>query len=87
MALQKYLLLCCQQSDGGLRDKPGKYRDHYHTCYALSGLSVAQNFGTEVVFKNDDSNRILPSDPVYNIRDDKLKAAKEYFQAFPSGSP
>ena len=24
-------------------DKPGKSRDFYHTCYALSGLSVAQH--------------------------------------------
>ena len=23
-------------------DKPGKSRDYYHSCYALSGLSVAQ---------------------------------------------
>ena len=26
----------------GLRDKPSKSRDYYHSCYALSGLSVAQ---------------------------------------------
>jgi hypothetical protein len=25
-------------------DKPGKSRDFYHSCYSLSGLSVAQNF-------------------------------------------
>ena len=24
-------------------DKPGKSRDYYHTCYTLSGLSVAQH--------------------------------------------
>lgn len=24
-------------------DKPGKGKDFYHTCYCLSGLSVAQN--------------------------------------------
>ena len=48
VALQEYLLLCCQQRDGGLKDKPGKYRDHYHTCYALSGLSIAQNFGLKI---------------------------------------
>eukprot|EP00479_Gromia_sphaerica_P010397 TRINITY_DN4766_c0_g1_i1.p1 TRINITY_DN4766_c0_g1~~TRINITY_DN4766_c0_g1_i1.p1 ORF type:complete len:98 (+),score=19.50 TRINITY_DN4766_c0_g1_i1:37-294(+) len=41
--LQKYALVCCQQDNGGLRDKPGKLRDYYHTCYALSGLSVAQH--------------------------------------------
>lgn len=53
-ALQEYLLLCCQSEKGGLIDKPGKYvcknlklihrsRDLYHTCYVLSGLSLAQN--------------------------------------------
>lgn len=43
--LQEYILGCCQQTNGGLRDKPGKSRDNYHTCYSLSGLSVAQQFG------------------------------------------
>lgn len=43
LALQRYLLHCAQQIEGGLRDKPGKSRDFYHTCYALSGLSVAQH--------------------------------------------
>eukprot|EP00850_Spirogloea_muscicola_P005961 SM000028S10055 [mRNA] locus=s28:140582:144993:+ [translate_table: standard] len=42
-ALQAYLLLCSQVIDGGLRDKPGKARDYYHTCYCLSGLSAAQH--------------------------------------------
>lgn len=42
VALQEYILICCQHNDGGLIDKPGKPRDIYHTCYALSGLSVAQ---------------------------------------------
>lgn len=41
-ALQGYVLLCCQVLEGGLRDKPGKARDYYHTCYCLSGLSTAQ---------------------------------------------
>ena len=30
---------------GGLRDKPGKPPDYYHTCYCLSGLSSAQHHG------------------------------------------
>ncbi|MBA0766821.1 hypothetical protein Gotri_015825 [Gossypium trilobum] len=42
LALQQYILLCSQELNGGLRDKPGKSRDHYHTCYCLSGLSVCQ---------------------------------------------
>ncbi|CAI5461577.1 unnamed protein product [Closterium sp. Yama58-4] len=36
-------LLCLQVPEGGLRDKPGKSRDYYHTCYALSGLTAAQH--------------------------------------------
>ncbi|KAG2210924.1 hypothetical protein INT47_000081 [Mucor saturninus] len=42
-ALQEYILLCCQSNYGGLLDKPGKGADYYHTCYCLSGLSVAQH--------------------------------------------
>jgi protein farnesyltransferase subunit beta len=44
-ALQGWILGCCQCAKGGLRDKPGKSPDFYHTCYCLSGLSVAQWFG------------------------------------------
>ena len=39
--LLDYLYLCCQVKFGGMRDKPGKGRDYYHTCYCLSGLAVA----------------------------------------------
>lgn len=41
--LQLYLLHCCQSQQGGFCDKPTVSVDAYHTCYALSGLSVAQN--------------------------------------------
>jgi len=44
-ALQSYIMGCCQHPNGGLVDKPGKGRDLYHTCYGLSGLSVAQTGG------------------------------------------
>ena len=49
-ALQRYILFCCQDlgqggsGTGGLRDKPSTRPDYYHTCYCLSGLSVAQHF-------------------------------------------
>ncbi|SGY60511.1 BQ5605_C007g04443 [Microbotryum silenes-dioicae] len=42
-ALQEYVLYCAQAPTGGLRDKPGKPSDGYHTCYNLSGLSSAQH--------------------------------------------
>jgi len=41
-ALQEYILIC-SQTKKGFRDKPGKSPDYYHTCYCLSGLSLAQN--------------------------------------------
>ncbi|KAK9455594.1 terpenoid cyclases/protein prenyltransferase alpha-alpha toroid [Dipodascopsis uninucleata] len=40
--LQKYILYCCQASRGGLRDKPGKSPDYYHSVYNLAGLSECQ---------------------------------------------
>ena len=55
-ALQRYILHCGQQMEGGLRDKPGKSRDYYHSCYSLSGLSVAQNFAYSSVLMGADSN-------------------------------
>ncbi|PGH27311.1 hypothetical protein AJ80_01021 [Polytolypa hystricis UAMH7299] len=48
--LTRYILNCCQSQQGGLRDKPGKYPDSYHTCYVLAGLSNTQtcHFNTGV---------------------------------------
>jgi prenyltransferase beta subunit len=47
--LQDYIITCCQSKSGGLQDKPGKSCDYYHTCYALSGLSIAQHSTTLIV--------------------------------------
>ncbi|ETL97603.1 hypothetical protein, variant 2 [Phytophthora nicotianae CJ01A1] len=80
--LQKYILLCGQEISGGLRDKPGKPRDHYHSCYCLSGLSVAQHGdgrGKPVVF-GDASNLVARTHPAYNISYDKATQAIEYFK-------
>ncbi|KAI9931287.1 hypothetical protein ASPWEDRAFT_47477 [Aspergillus wentii DTO 134E9] len=41
--LTRYILACCQNKNGGLRDKPGKHPDSYHTCYTLTGLSTTQH--------------------------------------------
>ncbi|OAL52414.1 terpenoid cyclases/Protein prenyltransferase [Pyrenochaeta sp. DS3sAY3a] len=41
-ALARYILAACQEKDGGLKDKPGKHSDAYHTCYNLAGLSSTQ---------------------------------------------
>ncbi|EEB07496.1 farnesyltransferase beta subunit Cpp1 [Schizosaccharomyces japonicus yFS275] len=43
--LQEYIYQCCQPATGGLRDKPPKPADLYHTCYCLLGLSsIAHNY-------------------------------------------
>jgi hypothetical protein len=42
-ALARYALCCCQAPRGGLRDKPGKPPDAYHSCYVLAGLAGAQH--------------------------------------------
>ncbi|KAH6905564.1 farnesyltransferase subunit beta [Coprinopsis sp. MPI-PUGE-AT-0042] len=42
-ALQEYILFAGQAPAGGLRDKPSKPADAYHTLYCLTGLSSAQH--------------------------------------------
>jgi protein farnesyltransferase subunit beta len=66
-ALQGWLLLCCQLPNGGLQDKPGKGRDHYHTCYCLSGLSVAQHFGRDGVVGPPAANLLEKINPLVNV--------------------
>jgi protein farnesyltransferase subunit beta len=86
--LQRYILLCAQDVNGGLRDKPSKSKDFYHTCYNLSGLSVAQhalcswpptscedriNYNYPNRLFGDSSFNILArTDPVLNIRVDRV---------------
>ncbi|KAF1813573.1 terpenoid cyclases/Protein prenyltransferase [Eremomyces bilateralis CBS 781.70] len=41
--LLRYIFNCCQEDGGGLRDKPGKRADAYHTNYNIAGLSWVQN--------------------------------------------
>ncbi|XP_053553690.1 protein farnesyltransferase subunit beta-like [Bombina bombina] len=79
-ALQEYILLCCQCPTGGLLDKPGKSRDFYHTCYCLSGLSIAQHFGSgHEIILGVPANRLKPTHPVYNIGPDKVAQAVMHF--------
>ncbi|KAH7886715.1 terpenoid cyclases/protein prenyltransferase alpha-alpha toroid [Phlebopus sp. FC_14] len=42
-ALQRYILCAAQHPSAGLRDKPPKSSDAYHTLYCLAGLSAAQH--------------------------------------------
>ncbi|KRZ20430.1 Protein farnesyltransferase subunit beta, partial [Trichinella pseudospiralis] len=83
-ALQNYILLCCQHPYGGLIDKPGKNRDYYHTCYTLSGLSIAQHFDTEgePFVVGSSKNLLEKTHPVYNISFKKQKLATDFFSQF-----
>ncbi|TKW16643.1 hypothetical protein SEVIR_5G313000v4 [Setaria viridis] len=87
IGLQQYILLCAQVLEGGLRDKPGKNRDHYHSCYCLSGLSVSQY---SAMTDSDScplpqqvlgpySNLLEPIHPLYNVVLDKYHTAYEFF--------
>jgi len=91
-ALQEYILLCCQNQYGGLLDKPKKSPDFYHTCYCLSGLSIAQHYYTYDTIQEDFkenpelttivgkvSNLIKATHPVHNISVVKEKRITSYF--------
>ncbi|XP_038072570.1 protein farnesyltransferase subunit beta-like [Patiria miniata] len=83
MSLQEYILLCCQHKHGGLVDKPGKARDFYHTCYCLSGLSVAQHFAAgklaHKLLMGPPENELKQSHPLYNIGLEPAYHANQYF--------
>lgn len=87
MYLQQYVLLC-SQIDGGFRDKPGKGRDHYHTCYCLSGLSIAQYSWTDEadspplprdVFGLYSINLLEQVHPLFNVELDRYYEARKFF--------
>lgn len=97
VALQAYLLRCCQDSAGGLKDKPGKGRDYYHTCYPLQGMSIAQHdysgaatpvspgadaAGPPFVLGGE-RNLLQPVHPMYGLVWDKATAALAHFAALP----
>jgi protein farnesyltransferase subunit beta len=85
--LQSYLLACCQAPDGGLRDKPGKGRDLYHTCYALGGLAVAQHdrHGGPVpaYVLGGAPNAVAATHPLFNLRPERVDAIRAYFDGAP----
>ncbi|KAJ0985826.1 hypothetical protein J5N97_004182 [Dioscorea zingiberensis] len=90
VALQQYLLLCSQVLEGGFKDKPGKNRDHYHSCYCLSGLSVSQYSCCKDPRHNPPlpnevlgpySNLLEPIHPLYNVILDKYYKGHEFFSS------
>lgn len=85
-ALQEYIIICCQAlPGGGFIDKPGKYRDIYHTCYALSGLSIAQH-GTgagDPYIVGRPGNELNRTHPLYNVAPHLAYNALHYFIRHP----
>jgi len=80
--LQRYVFLCAQDVNGGLRDKPSKPRDFYHSCYNLSGLSVSQHIFTSghndtgnivTMYEEEETNVLAPIHPVYSIRVERVR--------------
>jgi protein farnesyltransferase subunit beta len=77
-ALQLWVLKACQTMTG-LRDKPGKPPDYYHTCYCLSGLSAAQHAEGAVAL-GDSDNLLVKADPLVNVVEGQLAAMRSYFK-------
>ncbi|KAL9642187.1 hypothetical protein ABK040_007189 [Willaertia magna] len=79
-ALQEYLLLCCQQDTGGLRDKPSRPADYYHTCYALLGLSIAQhNPSGKVSILGSEKNEVSIINPLCQMRKEHVTKTLQHF--------
>nr|XP_010924251.1 protein farnesyltransferase subunit beta [Elaeis guineensis] len=87
IALQQYILLCSQVLEGGFKDKPGKYRDFYHSCYCLSGLSVSQyswwkDAGASplpTAVLGPYCNLLEPIHPLYNVVLDRYHKSFDFF--------
>lgn len=81
-ALQDYIFNQCQSKHGLLKDKPETVPDFYHTCYALSGLSISQHEPSGHIFDlgSQQINILVPIHPVFNLTLDRLKFCFQYFK-------
>lgn len=81
-ALQDYILNQCQSETGLLRDKPGAQPDFYHTCYALSGLSISQHqpSGATNDIGSLPINVLGRTHPLFNLSIDSLDCCLNYFE-------
>jgi len=92
---QLYVLLACQSvydsvdapsesgemCGGGLRDKPGKNPDFYHSCYALSGLAALQypsNCEDSKFVLGNSENELTRNCVFYNCCLKRVYMAREY---------
>lgn len=83
--LQAYVFLACQSPSGGLRDKPGKSADFYHSCYALSGVSCSQyQANGSALVVGDQGNLLARSDVYYNVCLEKAERKCSFFESQPA---
>lgn len=80
-ALQSYILNKCQANMGLLRDKPDAEPDFYHTCYALSGLSLSQHQPDDSIFDigSKPINILTTTHPLFNLTITSLNDCFDYF--------
>ncbi|KAI6170688.1 Protein farnesyltransferase subunit beta [Aphelenchoides bicaudatus] len=80
-ALQKFLLGASQRfKGGGFCDKPERYPDLYHTCYALGGLALAQMRADSPHLCIGGSETLLrPINHLLNVCEEEAKKAFDYF--------
>ncbi|OAF68218.1 CAAX farnesyltransferase subunit beta [Intoshia linei] len=74
-ASQEYILCCSQDKNGGFKDIPGKMCDFHHTCYALSGLSIAQSVSGIIV--GGEINKVEALNELHNISQTSYEALNE----------
>ncbi|SBT35891.1 farnesyltransferase beta subunit [Plasmodium ovale wallikeri] len=83
--LKLYLLVCSQGNKGGMKDKPKEKVDYYHTCYALSGLSLIENYISSHthefgdIYNKDNINKLNKIHILYNITVQKVYKSYTYF--------
>ncbi|KEG02402.1 protein farnesyltransferase subunit beta, putative [Plasmodium vinckei vinckei] len=83
--LKLYLLLCSQSNKGGMKDKPKEKVDYYHTCYALSGLTLVENYLLahkqyfEDTYNVENINKLNKIHILYNITVQKVYKSYNYF--------
>ncbi|CAR24215.1 protein farnesyltransferase [Lachancea thermotolerans CBS 6340] len=84
--LREYILKCCQSKERpGLRDKPGKSPDYYHTAYVLMGLSATEySFSVRDCPQRIQSARLVeqpdvePVNPIFGLPIDVLARFVDY---------
>jgi protein farnesyltransferase subunit beta len=78
-SLVRYILRYCQDCrSGGFRDRPSAEPDFYHTCYALSGLSIALRSASS---SSELRNHLYDIHPIYNLTMITYCAAREHFES------